>query len=214
MCTAGLAARPKSTAGSKALRHLSLGDARLAKIIKAVGKYDIKTRANPFQSLAEAIIYQQLAGRAADAIYRRFVAIYGRFPKPEQLLATDSRKLKAAGLSTRKIEYLKDLAARVSDGRLKLNHLKEMPDEQVVEQLIEVKGIGRWTAGMFLIFCLGRPDVLPTGDLGLRRAMQIAYGLDELPSPAVMQNIAQCWKPYCSVATWYLWRSLDQFKGR
>ena len=200
-------------ASPKALRHLSIADARLATIIKSVGKYDIKTRANPFQSLVEAIIYQQLAGKAADAIYKRFVAIYGRFPKPDQLLATDSRKLRAAGLSTRKIEYLKDLSARVSDGRLMLNQLQKMPDEQVVEQLIEVKGIGRWTAEMFLIFCLGRPDVLPTGDLGLRKAMQKAYGLGELPSPAAMQNIAHCWKPYCSVATWYLWRSLEQFKG-
>lgn len=198
---------------SKALQHLSVADARLAKIIKSVGKYDIKTRANPFQSLVQAIIYQQLAGKAADAIYKRFVAIYGRFPTPARLLATDSRKLRAAGLSSRKIEYLKDLAARVSDGRLKLSQLQKMPDEQVIEQLIEVKGIGRWTAEMFLIFCLGRPDILPTGDLGLRRAMQKAYGLGELPSPAVMQNIGQCWKPYCSVATWYLWRSLDQFKG-
>jgi DNA-3-methyladenine glycosylase II len=198
---------------AKALKHLAVADARLAAIIKSVGKYEIELRRDPFQSLVEAIIYQQLAGSAADAIYGRFVKIYGRFPRPPQLLATRDAKLRAAGLSARKIEYLKDLAARVSDGRLKLRLLAEMEDEQVVEQLDQVKGIGRWTAEMFLIFCLGRPNVLPVGDLGLRKAMQKTYLLAELPSPENMHNIAQPWKPYCSIATWYLWKSLDKFKG-
>jgi DNA-3-methyladenine glycosylase II len=178
-----------------------------------VGAYEIKLRKDPFQSLVEAIIYQQLAGSAADAIYGRFVKIYGRFPRPEHLLATLDSRLRAAGLSARKIEYPKDLASRVSDGRLKLNLLQEMTYEQVVEQLVQVKGIGRWTAKMFLIFCLGRPDVLPVGDHGLRRAMQKAYSLAELPSPASMRDIAQLWKPYSRVATWYMWKSLEKFKG-
>jgi DNA-3-methyladenine glycosylase II len=121
--------------------------------------------------------------------------------------------LRDSGLSARKIEYLKDLASRVSDGRLKLALLPKLPDEQVIEQLVQVKGIGRWTAEMFLIFCLGRQDVLPVGDLGLRKAMQKAYLLGELPSPATMSDIAQVWKPYCSIATWYLWKSLEKFKG-
>ncbi|MGI0049904.1 MAG: DNA-3-methyladenine glycosylase family protein [Nitrososphaera sp.] len=198
---------------SKALRHLAVSDARLAAIIKSVGRYEIELRRDPFQSLVEAIIYQQLAGSAADAIYGRFVKIYGRFPRPPQLLATRDTRLRAAGLSARKIEYLKDLASRVSDGQLKLRLLAEMPDEQVIEQLDQVKGIGRWTAEMFLIFCLGRPDVLPVGDLGLRKAMQKVYSLAELPSPENMRNIAQPWKPYCSIATWYLWKSLEKFKG-
>ncbi|HJS68584.1 MAG TPA: DNA-3-methyladenine glycosylase [Nitrososphaera sp.] len=198
---------------AKALKHLAVADARLAAIIKSVGKYEIELRRDPFQSLVEAIIYQQLAGSAADAIYGRFVKIYGRFPRSPQLLATRDSRLCAAGLSARKIEYLKDLASRVSDGRLKLRLLAEMEDEQVVEQLDQVKGIGRWTAEMFLIFCLGRPDVLPVGDLGLRKAMQKTYSLAELPSPENMRNIAQPWKPYCSIATWYLWKSLDKFKG-
>lgn len=197
----------------EALKHLVVADARLAAIIKSVGAYEIKLQKDPFCSLVVAIIYQQLAGSAADAIYSRFVKIYGRFPQPAQLLSTKDSKLRAAGLSARKIEYLKDLAARISDGRLNLAQLPKLTDEQVVEQLVQVKGIGRWTAEMFLIFCLGRQDVLPVGDLGLRKAMQKTYSLDELLSPESMCNIAQPWKPYCSIATWYMWQSLEKFKG-
>jgi DNA-3-methyladenine glycosylase II len=202
-----------SNSKTAALKHLAVVDARLAVIIKSVGACEIRLRKDPFQSLVEAIIYQQLAGGAADAIYGRFVKIYGRFPRPLKLLATKDSKLRAAVLSGRKIEYLKDLASRVSDGRLKLGRLPEMPDEEVVEQLVQVKGIGRWTAEMFLIFCLGRPDVLPVGDLGLRKAMRKAYSLAELPSPENMRDIAQPWKPFCSIATWYMWKSLEKFKG-
>jgi len=198
---------------AEALEHLVVADPRLAAIIKSVGAYEIKLRKDPFRSLVEAIIYQQLAGSAADAIYGRFVKIYGRFPRPTRLLATPDSKLRVAGLSGRKIEYLMDLAARVSDGRLKLAQLPKLPDDQVIEQLVQVKGIGRWTAEMFLIFCLGRQDVLPVGDLDLRKAMQKTYSLAELPSPESMCDIALPWKPYCSVATWYLWKSLEKFKG-
>jgi len=196
-----------------AVKHLAVADLRLAVIIKSIGACEIKLRKDPFQSLVETIIYQQLAGGAADAIYGRFVKIYRRFPRPSQLLATKDARLRAAGLSSRKIEYLKDLATRVSDGRLKLGLLPEMPDEEVIEQLEKVKGIGRWTAEMFLIFCLGRLNVLPVGDLGLRKAMQKAYSLTELPSPENMRTIAQPWNPYCSIATWYMWKSLEKFKG-
>ena len=197
----------------EALKHLALADPRLAAIIESVGAYQIEMRKDPFRSLVEAIICQQLAGSAADAIYKRFVKIYGRFPRPAQLLATKDSKLRAAGLSARKIEYLKDLAARVSDGRLKLSQLSMLTDEQIIEQLEQGKGIGRWTAEMFLIFCLGRQDVLPVGDLGLQKAMQKAYSLDELPSSENMCSIAEPWKPYCSIATWYMWKSLEKFKG-
>ncbi len=196
-----------------ALKHLAAADARLAAIIESVGAYEIKLRKDPFRSLVEAIIYQQLAGSVADVIYKRFIKIYSRFPRPAQLLATDDSQLRAAGLSGRKIEYLKDLAARASDGRLKLSQLSKFPDEDVIEQLVQVKGIGRWTAEMFLIFCLGREDVLPVGDLGLRKAMQKAYCLEELPTPEIMRDIARPWRPYCSVATWYMWKSLEKFKG-
>jgi DNA-3-methyladenine glycosylase II len=176
--------------------------ARLAKIIQTVGKYNIKMHRDPFRSLLEVIIYQQLAGSAAYAMYGRFLKIYGRFPRPEQLLATHDAKLRAAaGLSTRKIEHLKDLSARVSDGWLKLDLLPLIADEEVMEHLVQVNGIGRWTAEMFLIFCLGRPDILPVGNLGLRKAIQKAYSLSELPSPAAIRNIAKAWKPYCSVVS-------------
>ncbi len=208
-----MARRASNNKAADALKHLAVADPRLAAIIKSVGACEIKMRKDPFQSLVEAIIYQQLAGNAADAIYGRFVKIYGRFPRPSQLLATKDAKLRAAGLSGRKIEYLKDLASRVSDGRLKVALLREMPDEQVIEQLVQVKGIGRWTAEMFMIFCLGRQDVLPVGDLGLRKAMQKTYLLDDLPSPDSMREIARPWKPYCSIATWYMWKSLEKFKG-
>lgn len=199
---------------AKAERHLSAADPRLAAIISSVGRCDIRMRDGPFQSLAEAIIYQQLAGAAADAIYGRFLKIYrGRFPSPGRLIATNNVKLRAAGLSARKAEYLKDLARHIADGRIKPRLLHSMTDEQVVEQLVKVKGIGRWTAEMFLIFCLGRSDVLPVGDLGLRRAIQRTYSLRDLPPEQVMEDIARAWKPYRSIATWYLWKSLEKFKG-
>ncbi|MEW5839699.1 DNA-3-methyladenine glycosylase 2 family protein [Nitrososphaera sp.] len=159
-------------------------------------------------------MYQQLAGGAADAIRARFVKLYGgRLPAPARLLATPDGALRNAGLSGRKIEYMKDLASRVAGGRIDLAALSEMGDEEVVSQLSEVKGIGRWTAEMFLIFHLGRPDVLPVGDLGLRKAMQKTYSLRSLPPPEKMVKIAEPWRPYRSVATWYLWKSLDKFKA-
>jgi len=199
---------------SKALKHLSLRDPVLVGIIKSIGRYSIEQRPEPFRSLVEAIVYQQLAGRAADTIYGRFLKIYrGRFPSPKRILSTSEQEFRAAGLSRQKIGYIRDLAARVADRRLKLDLLNDLEDGEVVEQLVQVKGIGKWTADMFLIFCLGRPDVLPVGDLGLRRAMMVTYRLAELPLPTKMQEIADAWKPYCSVATWYMWKSLEKFKG-
>ncbi|HLG36797.1 MAG TPA: DNA-3-methyladenine glycosylase 2 family protein, partial [Nitrososphaera sp.] len=147
-------------------------------------------------------------------IYGRFLKIYrGRFPSPKRILSTNEQEFREAGLSRQKIGYIRDLAARVADGRLKLDLITDLEDSKVVEQLVQVKGIGKWTADMFMIFCLGRPDVLPVGDLGLRRAMMVTYRLAELPLPAKMQEIAGAWKPYCSVATWYMWKSLEKFKG-
>jgi DNA-3-methyladenine glycosylase II len=208
------AARSQAFVPSKALKHLSKSDPKLGAIIESIGNYNIERRPEPFRSLVEAIIYQQLAGRAADTIYGRFLKIYrGRFPLPTRILSTSEADLRSAGLSRQKIAYIMDLAAHVSGGRLRLDQLSEMSDSEVVEQLVQVKGIGKWTADMFLIFCLGRQDVLPVGDLGLRRAMMITYGLPELPMPAEMQEIARVWKPYSSVATWYMWKSLDKFKG-
>jgi DNA-3-methyladenine glycosylase II len=203
----------------QAVAHLSSADPRLAGIIRRVGRCTMRRDGDPFQSLVGAIMYQQLAGSAADAIYARFMKLYeNRFPTPARLLATtatanEGSLLRAVGLSGRKIEYMKDLAQRVHDGRLDLAGLASLGDDEVIERLTEVKGIGRWTAEMFLIFCLGRPDVLPVGDLGLQKAMKVAYSLRALPAPARMQKIAEPWRPYRSVATWYMWKSLEKFKA-
>jgi len=198
---------------SDPVKYLSNVDAQLAGVIKAVGQYSIKVRNNAFQSLVESIIFQQLAGTAATAIYGRFIKYYnGVMPRPAQILSSPDAELKSkVGLSSKKIEYLKDLSYKIEDGRLNLDILPSMGDEDVITTLQQVKGIGRWTAEMFLIFCLGRQDVLPITDLGIRKAMQKLYLLPELPKPANMLAIAQPWKPYRSIATWYLWKSLSKF---
>jgi DNA-3-methyladenine glycosylase II len=198
---------------SDPVKYLSNVDAQLAGVIKAVGQYSIKVRNNAFQSLVESIIFQQLAGTAATAIYGRFIKYYnGVMPRPAQILSSPDAELKSkVGLSSKKIEYLKDLSSKIEDGRLNLDILPSMTDEDIISTLQQVKGIGRWTAEMFLVFCLGREDVLPVTDLGIRKAMQNLYSLPELPKPATMLAIAQPWKPYRSIATWYLWKSLSKF---
>jgi DNA-3-methyladenine glycosylase II len=197
------------------IKYLSEADPLLNKVIEAVGKYCIKIRQDPFQSLIESIIYQQLAGAAASIIYKRFIKYYNNItPIPSQILSTPDAILKCkVGLSSKKIEYLKDLSVRVADHRLDLKLLPAMTDEVIINQLTEVKGIGKWTAEMFLIFCLGRPDVLPVGDLGIRKAIQRVYSLPELPTPPTMLAISQPWKPYRTIATWYLWKSMSKFNS-
>jgi DNA-3-methyladenine glycosylase II len=195
------------------INYLSQTDFRLGEVIRSIGKYSIKNTIDPFQSLIECIIFQQLAGRVANIICRRFLKYYNSIsPTPEQILSTSDHILKTkVGLSSRKVEYIKDLSARIIDRRLNLALMSQMTDEEIVNQLIQVKGIGRWTAEMFLIFCLGRQDILPVGDLGVRKAIQKVYGLQELPTPSTMLVIAHPWKPYRSIATWYLWKSLSKF---
>jgi DNA-3-methyladenine glycosylase II len=197
------------------IRYLSQSDPRLGEVIGTVGGYSIKLRKDPFQSLVESIIYQQLAGSAASIIYGRFIRYYNNSPPfPEQILSTPDVILKSSiGLSNKKIEYIKDLSARITDRTLDLVILCEKTDEEIITQLIQVKGIGRWTAEMFLIFCLGRLDVLPVTDLGIRKAMQKIYALPELPKPSEMLAISQPWRPYRSVATWYLWKSVSKFNS-
>jgi len=197
------------------IKYLSQSDLRLGEVIGTVGKYSIKLRKDPFQSLVESIIYQQLAGSAASTIYGRFIKYYNNSPPlPEQILSTPDVVLKSSiGLSNKKIEYIKDLSARITDRKLDLVKLCEMTDEEIIAQLIQVKGIGRWTAEMFLIFCLGRLDVLPVTDLGIRKAMQKIYALPDLPKPSEMLAISQPWRPYRSVATWYLWKSVSKFNS-
>jgi DNA-3-methyladenine glycosylase II len=195
---------------SAALKHLRQ-DRKLAKIIDKVGKYNLPITKNPYESLVEAIITQQLSGKAANSISGRFRKIYGRFPKPADVLKTSDAKLRKAGLSYMKISYIKDLSNKVESKELRLSLMKNLTDEEVITQLTEVRGIGRWTAEMFLIFSLGRQDVLPVGDLGLKKGIQRLYSLEELPEKEQMEKIAEKWRPYRSVATWYLWRSLNQF---
>jgi len=186
-------------------------DPKLAKIIKIVGDYQIKKRNNHFAVLVESIISQQLASAAAEAIFARFKNLYPKFPTTRQILDTKHAKLRSVGLSGMKIEYLKDLAQKIEDKKLQMRSLSKMTDDEIIEHLIQVKGIGRWTAEMFLIFSLGRLDVFPTGDLGLRKGVQMAFSLSELPKPKEVEKIGVRWKPYRSVATWYLWKSLQKF---
>ena len=191
--------------------HFLKQDRKLAKIIERVGDFEIKRRNNHFAALVEGILSQQLAGAAAGAIMRRFKKLYPRFPKPIQVLNTKDSKLRSVGLSKMKVGYLKDLAKKIESGDLKIRTLSKMGDEEIIAQLIQVKGIGRWTAEMFLIFSCGRLDVLPVGDLGLRKGVQLAFSLPELPKPKEVEEIGMRWKPYRSVATWYLWKSLQKF---
>ena len=195
------------------VKYLSRADPQLAGVIKTVGKYSIKIRTNAFQSLVESIIYQQLAGSAANIIYTRFIKHYDNLlPKPIQIISTSDIELKSkVGLSSNKVRYLKDLSTKVEQGKINLELLSTMSDEEVIAELTLVKGIGRWTAEMFLIFCLGRSDILPVTDLGIRKAVHKLYSLPELPKPAELLAISQPWRPHRTVASWYLWKSLSKF---
>jgi len=187
-------------------------DPKLARIINIVGKYQITTINNHYESLIEAIITQQLAGSAAKAISKRFRSLYGkRFPKPIDVLKTSDSKLRKTGLSWMKVTYIKELSKNLESKKLKLRSFSKLSDEEVIEQLTQVKGIGRWTAEMFLIFSLGRMDVLPVGDLGLRKGVQLYESSSELPNAAEIEKLAEKWRPYRTVATWYLWKSLQKF---
>jgi DNA-3-methyladenine glycosylase II len=167
-----------------------------------------------YGALVRSIVGQQLSTKAARTIYERVAGLYGgTTPTPEQIIETDPDTLRGAGLSRAKAAYLRDLAERIVDGDLPIDRLGEMPDDEVFDTLVAVKGLGRWTVDMFLIFHLGRPDVLPVGDLGIRRAVQINYGLSELPAPAELERIAEPWRPHRSLASLYLWESLDNRPG-
>ena len=186
-------------------------DPVLSDIIGTVGEFKLKKKSHHFAVLVESIISQQLATGAADAIFKRFKELYPKFPTAAEVLATRKSKLRTVGLSGMKVEYLKDLAKHVETGKLDMKAISKMGDEDVIAQLTQVKGIGRWTAEMFLIFSLGRMDVFPVGDLGLRRGVQIAFSLKEMPKPKETEKFGDRWKPYRSVATWYLWKSLQKF---
>ncbi len=197
----------------QAAQELCRSDPALARLIARIGPCQLRTtpRGHYFRALVEAILYQQLSGKAAATILSRFRALYpsGRFPTAGQIISTPQSRLRAAGLSKQKISYLKDLSARVLDGSFPLRRLAVLKDEEVIGHLTQVKGIGRWTAEMFLMFCLGRTDVLPLQDLGIRKAAQKAYGFRSPPSAHTLERLGRRWKPFRSVACWYLWASVD-----
>jgi DNA-3-methyladenine glycosylase II len=193
----------------KAVLHLSQSDPVLCAIIKRVGPYRMEYGDPEFHSLAEAIIYQQLNGKAAVTIFKRFAALAGEPLTPEGILKLSEEQLRSVGLSKQKSSYLRDLAAKTHEGKLDFGRLPKLSDDEVIEHLTQVKGIGVWTAHMFLMFALRRPNVLPTGDFGVRMAMKKYYKKRKLPKPAQMEKIAKAWEPYRSVACWYLWKSLD-----
>jgi DNA-3-methyladenine glycosylase II len=197
-------------AAHKGVRFLKK-DPIMKKIITSVGDYTLKRRRHYLAVLIESIISQQLATRAAEAIFLRFKDLYPTLPTASEILATKKSKLRSAGLSGMKVGYLKDLARKIDQGRVRLETLSKMNDDDVVAHLIQVKGIGRWTAEMFLIFSLGRQDVLPVHDLGLQKGVQMAFSLPKLPKPSEVEELGKRWKPYRSIATWYLWKSLQTF---
>ena len=194
----------------RARRHLMRRDPRLAILIKKVGRCRLpdSRAASPFASLVRAILSQQLSGKAADTIEGRVIALVGGREQlaPASLLAVDPMALRTAGVSHPKISYLRDLAERVQDGRLDLDHLETQADELVIEAITEVKGLGRWSAEMFLMFRLNRPDVFPVADLGIVKGVQKLLGMKRRPKPRTMLRAAELWRPYRSVAAWYLWR--------
>lgn len=193
----------------KAINHLKRSDPVLARIIDRVGPYAMEYRDPVFHQLVRSITYQQLSGKAAGTIFGRLIDAASDPLTPESILKLRPTKMRALGLSKQKIEYIRELARMTRDGAVSFESCLELEDAAVIEHLTRVKGIGVWTVQMFLMFALRRPNVLPTGDLGIRTAMKKAYGLEDLPKPKEMEQIAEPWHPYCTVASWYLWRSLD-----
>ena len=200
-----------------AIAHLKRVDPVLGGIIERVGPCRMETRSSGthYDALVRSIVFQQLSGKAAGTIHRRFCELYpGKRPRAERVLETDEAALRGAGLSRQKIGYLRDLSARVANKSLPLSHLGRLGDDEIIEHLVQVKGIGRWTVQMFLMFRLGRPDVLPELDLGVQNAIQKAYGLKKRPAPKDVLRIGEKWRPHASVASWYLWRSLENGDGQ
>jgi DNA-3-methyladenine glycosylase II len=197
---------------------LAKGDPTMAALIERIGKIDIEERlrrrneerpADAYGALLRSIVGQQVSTKAARAIYNRVVALFGgKTPSPKRLLAVSEEELRGAGLSGRKVEYVRDLARHVLDGELELDRLDQLGDEEVIEEIVAVRGLGRWTAEMFLLFHLERPDVLSGGDLGIRKAIGIEYGMEQMPTPQETVAFGERWSPHRSLASIYLWESL------
>jgi DNA-3-methyladenine glycosylase II len=206
-------------ASKKAVEALRAADPVMARLIEEHGalvKRDLKRErpGDAYGALLRSIVGQQLSTKAASTIYGRMLELFGgHAPTPKQLLKADPDKIRAAGLSRPKIAYLRDLAQHVEEGSLELERLPELPDEEVSAQLTAIKGLGQWTADMFLMFHLGRPDVLPVGDQGIRRAVKVEYRLRKFPDPKRLEKIARPWRPYRTLACLYLWSSLDNTPG-
>jgi DNA-3-methyladenine glycosylase II len=199
-------------------QHLAKVDPVMRRLIREVGPFTLTPRVNrsPFESLARAIAYQQLHDKAAASILNRFIALFPgrRFPRPDELLAMRTSAIRRAGFSRPKIAALRDLAAKTLDGTVPTSRvIRRLDDNAIVERLVEVRGIGRWTVEMLLIFQLGRPDVLPVDDFGVRNGFRIAYGRRSMPTPGAVLRYGERWKPYRTAAAWYLWRAADQAKA-
>jgi DNA-3-methyladenine glycosylase II len=193
-----------------AIHHLTRQDPVLAAIIQATGACRLEYRAPTFETLVRSIVFQQLSGKVARVIYDRLAAAVPEGEiTPAAILKLRPDKMRRLGLSRQKIAYIRDLARQTARGTIVFESLAALADEAVIEHLTQVKGIGVWTAQMFLMFALRRKNVLPTGDLGVRTAIRKAYNLEELPKPDQIEELARGWHPYCTVASWYLWRSLD-----
>lgn len=196
----------------RAVRSLSRRDPVLRSLIREFGPPSFRPHDDYFRELVEAIVGQQISGRAANSIMRKFMEAIGGIMAPEAIAAVPDELLRGAGISPQKLGYLRSLTEHVLDGRIALDEIAKQPDEVVIAELTAVKGIGLWTAQMFLVFSLGRLDVLPTGDLGVRNGMTVAYELPEPPTPKQMQEVAEQnrWAPYRSVGAWYMWRALSR----
>lgn len=196
----------------KAAEYLSAHDPVLADVIKKAPLPSFVPHKNYYQELVESIISQQLSVKAAATILKRFKELFSAdFPSPEEIIATDIEALRGVGLSRQKASYIKDLAARVLDGSVQFSHLDSLTNQEIIDELVQIKGVGVWTVHMFLLFCMGRLNVLPTGDLGIRNGIQKLYDLPEKPSVEDIETIAihNQWHPYESIASWYVWHSLD-----
>ncbi len=205
------------SASDPAVVHLAAIDPIMRRWIEDIGPCTLKphVRRSPFESLVRAIAHQQLHGRAAESILMRFIALFpGRkFPRPDDLLTINMRAMRAAGFSRSKIFALRDLAAKTLDGTVPTNRvIQALGDDEIIERLVEVRGVGRWTVEMLLIFQLGRPDVLPIDDFGVRNGFRIVYGRRSMPTPKQVFQYGERWKPYRTVAAWYLWRAVDRDK--
>ena len=194
-----------------ALRHLSHADKRMEKLIDKFGPPNFNLMNNYYESLVRSIVYQQLSGKAASIIYERFLDlfVFDIYPEPKDILAVSIETLRSSGLSYQKVNYIQDLSEKWQDGTMNLTDIDSMTDEEISSELIKVKGIGQWTADMFLMFTLGRPDVFPFGDLGIQKGVMIITNMNRLPTQKEMERKTKKWQPYRTVAAWYLWKLVD-----